>query len=275
MKDPSKRPDMAHVLAHPFLTGAKAVRLTGQPAQYDVFLSYRVASDSEHVEALYDSLCGVGLRVWYDKKCLKPGASWAEGFVNGLIKSRIFVPILSRGAINNSSEIRMNFAMASEDSPCDNVLLEQRMALELAARDLTEAIYPIMFGDKDTKTGEHGEVLYTNYFAAGCHPKFTSDTIIHSVEDALDGHLNRACLGSPLLEGMSVAKTLQKICENQGCVVEGPIDGALSMACTDIQTLIRERKNTMAALSAGRIHGRLVNTGIWLRRSYDLLSMKL
>ena len=37
----------------------------------DVFLSYRVASDRDRVEALYNQLTAAGLRVWWDQKCLK------------------------------------------------------------------------------------------------------------------------------------------------------------------------------------------------------------
>ena len=44
-KDPTKRPSAKRVLTHPFITGKKAFfqRLTGESAEYDVFLSYRVA----------------------------------------------------------------------------------------------------------------------------------------------------------------------------------------------------------------------------------------
>ena len=44
-KDPTKRPDAAHVLSHPFLTGQRVSRLQGDKADWDIFLSYRVASE--------------------------------------------------------------------------------------------------------------------------------------------------------------------------------------------------------------------------------------
>ena len=40
-KDPAKRPTVQQVLYHPFLSGKAASRLTGESAQYDVFISYR------------------------------------------------------------------------------------------------------------------------------------------------------------------------------------------------------------------------------------------
>ena len=114
----------------------------------DVFLSYRVDSDSEFVEVLYDILTKMGLKVYLDKKCLKPGVPWEEGFCDGLVSSRVFVPVLSRGAINNSTKDWQNLSKHTSSSN-DNVLLEYRMALELKAGGLLEKIYPIMVGDID------------------------------------------------------------------------------------------------------------------------------
>ena len=79
------------------------------------------------------------------------------------MRSRIFVPILSRGAINDAKSTRQNFALLTKDSVCDNVLLEHRLALELRDRKLIEKIYPIMIGDYEDMTQS-----YSNYFASGC-----------------------------------------------------------------------------------------------------------
>ena len=75
-KDPSKRLNCSRVLAHPFLTGKSPGRLQGESAQFDVFLSYRVSSDSDKVAVLHDRLEARGLKVWWDKKCLLPGQGW-------------------------------------------------------------------------------------------------------------------------------------------------------------------------------------------------------
>jgi serine/threonine protein kinase len=109
-KDPTKRPSMERVLAHPFITGAKATRLQGDPAEFDVFISYRVASDGEYAKVLYEKLTAAGVKVWFDQTCLVPGESWEQGFCRGLVKSRIFLPILSKGAINHDVLPRQNFA---------------------------------------------------------------------------------------------------------------------------------------------------------------------
>jgi len=99
MKYPRSRLDASQVLSHPFLTGVSGSRLPGSEPKWDVFLSYRVDSDSDHVEELYDALREKGLMVWWDKKCLLPGQNWEVGFCSGLVSSRCLVCLLSRDAI--------------------------------------------------------------------------------------------------------------------------------------------------------------------------------
>ena len=79
-KNPMKRPHMAQVLAHPFLSGKKAARMLGETAQFDVFISYRVQSDAKHAELIYDKLTAAGLKVWWDKKSLIPGVPWQVNY---------------------------------------------------------------------------------------------------------------------------------------------------------------------------------------------------
>jgi serine/threonine protein kinase len=62
-KDPSRRPSARRVLAHPFLTGKITQRLHGETAEYDAFISYRVASDFDHAARLYHLLTARGLKV--------------------------------------------------------------------------------------------------------------------------------------------------------------------------------------------------------------------
>ena len=69
MKDASKRPDTSHALTHPFLSGKRTVRMMVEEAEFDIFLSYRVNSDSHHRALMYEMLTEKGLRVWWDKKC--------------------------------------------------------------------------------------------------------------------------------------------------------------------------------------------------------------
>ena len=123
-KDVSKRASLVRVLAHPFLSGKVVSRLAGEEPAFDVFISYRVDSDIEHVRILYESLTKDGWKVWWDKVCLKPGENWERGFCEGLTNCRNLICVMSRNSL-------INFAALKPDSRQDNVLLEYRLALEL------------------------------------------------------------------------------------------------------------------------------------------------
>ena len=238
-KEPSKRPSADRILSHPFLSGKKSARMVGEDAEYDVFISYRVASDAMHAEILYKSLTESGVKVWWDKACLLPGVPWEEGFCDGLVKSRAFVPLLSRAAINHPSIPKQNFCRLTEESLCDNVLLESRLALELRDRGLIEKIFPIMIGDKQyskeyaimsdsvdlrMKDRSVKSFVYSDYFLSGCHPR-APNLVVAAVEAKLWFHLERQGLGAPLRESLSVSDILNELTANQGGHVKGPGDG--------------------------------------------------
>ncbi len=71
-KDPRRRPTIMRILAHPFISNKHVARMFGEKPDFDVFISYRVASDADHAELMYNLLTAKGLKVWWDKKCLKP-----------------------------------------------------------------------------------------------------------------------------------------------------------------------------------------------------------
>ena len=236
-KDPLKRPDAKHVLCHPFLTGQRVSRLQGDQAIWDIFLSYRVASDSDHVEAVYKSLTDKGLKVWWDKKCLLPGQNWEEGFCSGLMSSANFVCLLSRGAICNPNSDRSNFEKLSLNSDSDNVLLEWRLALELKERGMIEGIFPILIGDK----GNDGK--YSNYFRSGCQPNKAPDTHVESVERKLRDHLDREGLGLPLKDTDTVRSILGTIVANQGGFLEGEFSNAVANISNTIEVMVNLDKD--------------------------------
>eukprot|EP00966_Prymnesium_polylepis_P207438 4805104-Prymnesium_polylepis.1 len=107
---------------------------------YDVFLSYRVATDLQRAEALYNALTAVGLRVWWDKKCLKFGQNWENGFMDGLLNSVVAVPLLSCAVLRDFTELQ-------QDSQ-DNVLVEQSFCLELALRGELKGVVPLLIGEQ-------------------------------------------------------------------------------------------------------------------------------
>lgn len=242
--NPNKRLSISRALQHPFLTGRDAARLPGDRAEFDVFISYRVASDASHAAMLYEMLTGKGLKVWWDKVCLEAGVPWDEGFCHGLIKSHAFIPLLSRHAIHHPEVIHQNFEKLSADSRCDNVYLEYRLALELREMGLVEKIFPVMIGDfivptaveqdsSDSITGEEMEAAascsdtsigtYTHYFSSGCHPSKASKAIVASVETALRVHLDNEGLGSPYNISESPHSVLSQITQNQGAFLTGSL----------------------------------------------------
>jgi hypothetical protein len=158
-----------------------------------------------------------------------------QGFCDGLISSRIFVPLFSRGAINHPTNPRQQFPALTPTSPCDNVLLEHRLALDLVESGMIDKIYPILIGDDDNG-------MYKNYFASGCCPNLASvaDVVVASVEDKLHHHLEGAGLGSPMLPPMTVKKVFDAITINQGKLVQGPKDRLFVDAVSQIKTMLAE-----------------------------------
>lgn len=231
-KDPKRRPSASRVLQHPFLTGINVTRLQGEVALFDVFLSYRVSTDSMLVERFYNDLISRGITVWWDKKCLLPGQNWEAGFCKGLVRSANFVALLSRGAINNEHIDRQNFEKLQSNSPCDNVLLEWQLALELQERGMLSGVLPVMIGDVD------GNGSYSHYFASGCNPQ-APDIVVKSVENKLREHLDREGLGSPYLEGVTVKSTLSTLLSNQGGFFEGEVECAIVSITQTIIDMIR------------------------------------
>lgn len=231
MKDPLRRPSMKQILSHPFLTGRNIPRLIGEEAEFDCFISYRVKTDIELAEGVYNRLTDAGLRVWWDKRCLEPGIPWNEGFCNGLIKSRIFVPIISRSSINHPSDAKCNFSKLESNSSCDNVLLEYSLALELRSREYIEKIFPIFFGDP--RPGD----CFGSYFDDGCHPIDVKDIVVDSVHKALVFHLDRLSLGSIMADTITVRGVLDTVCINQGKVVESSLTAALEEIANAITSM--------------------------------------
>jgi serine/threonine protein kinase len=178
-KDPKQRPTIARILAHPFLSFKKVARMVGESARYDVFLSYRVNSDREHAERLYNMLTEKGLSVWWDQKCQKPGTDWKEGFCAGLVDSKTFICLLSHDAINNDEVDAQNLAKLTKESPCDNMLLECRLALELNGLHMLDKIFPVFCGELNEEEG-----VYESFFSVKNMPKFP-DVAVAAVEEGM------------------------------------------------------------------------------------------
>ena len=233
-KDPAKRPTASRILAHPALTGKSVTRMVGEQTMYDIFLSYRVASDSHHLEKLYRLLTSRGLKVYWDKECLEPGVDWEQGFCEGLMNSRIFVPLLSRDAINHPDKNWQNFSKLTPDSKCDNVFLENRFAVELEKLGLIEKIFPLFIGDVNASTGQ-----YNHYYSNGCHPTLF-EVSVKSVEEKLQYHMESQGLGTPLEPDRTVKSVMDAITAHQGAFIEGDADATFQVAADVIVNMVME-----------------------------------
>ena len=231
-KDPKKRPSLTRILAHPFLSSKAVVRLQGEQAQYDIFISYRVASDHHHAELLYNLMSKKGLKVWWDKKCLKAGEPWQNGFCNGLVNSKVFMCLISKEAINHPTKSNQNFGSLTTTSPCDNVFLEYRLALELQGMGLIEKIFPVVIGEAQG-------FIYKSFHGPGCWPEVKNESVL-AVEEVLNHHLESQALGSPLVPNRTVADVFRKICELQGSLICGDGEIAFENTANTAVELIRE-----------------------------------
>ena len=192
-----------------FLTGNTSLsRLPLQKPIYAAFISYRVA------EMRYNGLTAVKLNVYWDAKCLPVGKNWEDEFEKGLVGSAIFIPILSKERINNSSNAKHNFSLLRDDYPCDNGLHEHRLALELERRGMISHIVPVFIGRGNS------------YIFATDHPfsQQSSQVIVASVENKVREHFISNGLGSAYYDPTSPSDILLKICDSQGIFHEGEMN---------------------------------------------------
>ncbi len=193
MRDPAARPrSISHVLEHPlFRDGKSPGRLVGDTAKYDFFLSYRVAAkiDAELLSNIWKHLTERGYSVFWDKQELHKGREWEKEFCEGLVCSDVFVPLLSQAAIKNPDNARANFEMLTEESECDNVLLEHRLAVELMDRGFIKSIMPLMIGQCNNGVFDR--------FQFSQLPVQLPKVQVRALEAKLCKHLDDHCMGTP------------------------------------------------------------------------------
>jgi hypothetical protein len=193
-RDPALRPSAAQVLQHPYITRQPATaRLSGEAPAYDVFVSYRVATEgrvgSGLVQALHGALVAQGLRVFVDYVELADGKNWKEGFCAGAASSRVFLPLLSTAALARWSDLTAH-SFAAGSSDVDNVLLEHRLAVELRHRGYLSHVFPV----------------FADAFTLGSLPGVP----IPALERALEEQLLRAGLSLPFTQPLSVEGILRE-----------------------------------------------------------------
>ena len=158
------------------------------------------------------------------------GELWEKGFVTGLISSACFLPVLSRGALQN-------FESLESKSPCDNVLLEYRLGLELHQRRLVEKIYPLFIGEKNPTTNLYSKYSFVGHEAS--HPQHMRNEQVVSVEVKLREHLRNCGMGLPLDDDFTTPQVLQNICKYQGAFVTGDLESSLKATVRDVCSLFQ------------------------------------
>jgi hypothetical protein len=177
---------------------------------YDVFISYRQTSDTVFARMLYDCLSkfafgtdGRRLKVFLDRERLLSGLSWKEGFVEGLRRSTLMAPIVSKGCLEPMAKLDP----AAKDW-CDNVLLEWKLGLELIHQEEypLQAILPIMVGTEDVQSGKMGDFFEER---KGVQLSSAPSTSTHD-------ELLRWLPTAKNTTGLSVEETLNRLLELQG-----------------------------------------------------------
>ena len=118
-------------------------------ATYSCFISYRVSSDAQIAESLYDKLRLRGYNPFLDKFCLLPSQPWEPAFRRAIPRSRVFIPLISAAALAPAMD-------RTRDHSKDNLLLEYQIALSVLDADEggdgSFHIYPVLIGRRDGST---------------------------------------------------------------------------------------------------------------------------
>lgn len=205
------------------------------PHKWHVFLSYRVTTDADLVGTLYDKLRSEGLHVWLDSHCLVDGTRWEEGFADGLIGSAIFVPVLSKAGLKP-------FSSLSEQSPCDNLMLELRLATALKAQGHLRQILPVLVGEPINDLGLGLGSGFASFHHGADSVPASPELTVASVEAKASEHLRRAGF-SPLQTPARIPQTVDGILQHQCVAVQGVKRDALDAVVAQIVAAAVLRSN--------------------------------
>eukprot|EP00055_Hartaetosiga_balthica_P015798 m.96113 g.96113 ORF g.96113 m.96113 type:complete len:1081 (+) comp8961_c0_seq4:44-3286(+) len=156
---------------------------------YHFFISYRQWCDKEIAEELYKMLrrrflkTGHRVSLFWDKKSLKTGLDWKDGFQDGLRHSCVYIPLLSSNSLADIKKITLNTEKE------DNFLLEMEMALKFHKQKRIQ-ILPLAINGKS----ESGQVIPFNEFDPNVFPNHPSRTSRHSIRHTMTRLLRHQAL---------------------------------------------------------------------------------
>ena len=126
------------------------------------FISYRQGTDIEMSQSMFTGVKALVLdntfgmkgkkpMIFLDIESLTDGEPWDEGFVKGMVKSTICVPVMTWYE-NDTGSVGQMLQLEHNDH-CDNVLLEWELALALInyPKSNMKSIFPVIFGGHDNR----------------------------------------------------------------------------------------------------------------------------
>lgn len=234
------RPSVARIQAHPYMSGRTPIRMVGQAPAYDVFISYRVRSDTALALKLYETLTSQGIRVFLDRKCMKPGEDWEKAVLNGMAQAKAVAVILSTPSMANWCNI-------TENGIADNLAVEFLLALELQEASLVEFIIPIIVGTLDESTETYGRPDFRALSGA-------PDIVVSSIQEKLDANLDQLCMGPPNTDALSMKAMQQKLLSFQGIMVNGPAALAVEEATNQFLQFIKLKPGDSTYVEVSATH---------------------
>ena len=134
-----------------------------------VFLSYSRSTDSELVKRLKGALDAVGIESWFDRSpdSLEYGDAWRMQILDNIRKCRLFVPILSAGALKRQEgffykEWDLASELAQEKRP-DRAFIVP-VNIDLSDLDALQKLYP-RFVDRNVIDTSNADTGFPTYFA--------------------------------------------------------------------------------------------------------------
>lgn len=110
--DGSRDKVIREILAH-----IAALKVLHGRSSQQIFLSYSRANAQQSID-IHDFLIKHGYEVWFDQKSLIAGQIWDVEIEKAITKSRVFLPIISSGAISKrgffQKELKRSFDIAEE-----------------------------------------------------------------------------------------------------------------------------------------------------------------
>lgn len=126
------------------------------------YLSHRPTTDGDLASELYAQLRLQGINPWFDGPDA-PDQPWVNDICEAMFRCGVYVPLISKAAIEG-------FASLRPDSPCDPLLLECTVALELHERGEI-IVLPAFVAEPNGTTG------YLGHFVNHAGPDVTVESI--------------------------------------------------------------------------------------------------